>query len=164
MPAAVKPPAREIIGWELIRSCKLPDEIVSENEYTGGYGPFSKASRRHWRDTKTWGFLLRSMDGLGFVIPHDNEKRRVDIIRVMHAGQRQWDTENTYGGTVKSVNDALVDLGWLKDDNPFWRELSLIQMRWSDLSPKLLAEYERKRFSTVISILRPVYQPEVWPR
>jgi hypothetical protein len=162
MPAAalkrVKPDPREIIGWELLRTCSLPDEMLSLNEYTHGFGPHSSCPR-HWRDRETWWRLLRCTEGLGIPILHENRKRKVEIVRVMHAGQREWDSENVYGGSVKAVNDALKDLGWIKDDNPFWRELTLKQVRWSDLPPEALAAYQKRRISTVVSVFDPVYAP-----
>jgi hypothetical protein len=155
----VKPDKRPVVGWELVRSCRLPDEMRSLNEYTHGFGPHSR-SPRHWRDREVWWALLRCTEGLGIPEPHGDQKRKVDIIRIIHAGQREWDSENVYGGSVKAINDALKDLGWIKDDNPFWRELALLQIRWSDLGPKLVEEYRKKKFSTVISISKPVYAPE----
>jgi len=151
-----KAPEPEIIGWEVLKTCRLPEELKSLNEYTHGFGPHS-SSPRHWRDRQAWGMLLRATDGLGVPIHHGNEKRQVSIIRIIHAGQREWDTENMYGGTVKAICDALVDLEWLKDDNPFWRELNLMQLKYTVLNEKLMAIYKRQKFSTVVSVYRPVF-------
>jgi len=108
----------------LIRRCALPKMLRSLNTFTGGNW-YSR--NKHWRETPEWMKWLRSSQGLGIPVPHGNRKRRVLIVRMMISRQRYWDDENQYGGSVKPLNDALVRLGWLKDDCPEWRKLDLRQ-------------------------------------
>lgn len=109
----------------LIAHCALPKEVRSLNVFRG----------RHWassgttREKKEWLFWLRSTNGLGVPQEHGGRKRRVEIVRRMGPGQREYDAENLLGGSVKSLCDGLKTLKWLKDDSPKWRDLEVRQER-----------------------------------
>jgi len=116
-------------------------ELRSLNEFLGGRHWAS--GRKHWKDTKRiWIPLVRAE--LGIPIPHSEEgKRFVRIERWLGPRQRKWDDENRHGGSVKCVCDALVRLGWLRDDSPKWRELLVLQRHRSDLLPHEFAQWRR---------------------
>ena len=119
----------------LLRRCFLRNKLRSLNTFLGAHWA-SKKNPAHWREHREWLFILRSTEGLGFPLHHGEHKRRVRIWRVMTKAERPWDDENLYGGSVKALNDALVDLEWLKDDAPRWRELNLFQIRAFPDAPK----------------------------
>jgi hypothetical protein len=128
----------------------LTKPLRSLNTFNGGRHWASK--NKHWREAPEWELWLRSTEGLGFVIPHGNKKRRVVVTRVLHGRERLWDDENLYGGSVKPLNDALVRLGWLRDDTPQWRELELRQVKATELSGHPCAELLKKTARTIVEI------------
>jgi len=119
----------------LLALCYLKEKLLSINAFLGGAHWANKNQPRHWRHTKRiWMPLLRSDEGLGFPLPHNGKRRVVYVERWLGPGERKWDPKNFSGGSAKSVVDAMVRLGWLKDDNEQWAVIHEEQRRVLDLS------------------------------
>lgn len=114
----------------LLRQCVLPRDIVSPNVFLSQHR-FSKAKPTAQR--KEWFKWLRSETGLGLPIWHKGKKRAVHVVRVVSGAMRKMDKSNLYGG-VKPLEDALITLGWIKDDSEKWCELEVSQSAVLDLS------------------------------
>lgn len=138
---------RDIGLWR----CRMPQEILSLNKFVSGRHWASK--NKHWLHTRDiWMPLLRSDEGLGVPVPHGFKKRTVRIERWVRSGQRLFDDENMAGGSVKCICDALVRLGWLKDDSPQWRELELLQRKYADLSVEEAAAWSDFRIASAVEV------------
>jgi len=142
-------------GVSRLGKCIVEAPLYSLNKFTGGHWA-SKVNRKHWRDKKTiWLPLLRSSHpGLGVPVIHENKKRRVVIKRLMVKGERRFDKHNAESGSVKALVDALVTLGWLKDDWEKWLDLEVTQVPHAEI--KDLSSWERDAYAvggrTVVEI------------
>lgn len=47
-----------------------------------------------------------------------SERVNLTITRILAPGQRLWDADSVLRGNAKELIDALVELGWFKDDGP----------------------------------------------
>lgn len=140
-----------MIGGNGHYRCYLEEEVLSLNKFVGGVHWAS--AHKHWKHTKVvWVPLLRSSIGLGFPVPHNDRKRVVRIERWIGKGQRSFDDENMAGGSVKCINDALIELGWIKDDSPKWRTLELAQRKFTELDPSEQKLWEVRAVRTMIEV------------
>lgn len=130
----------EVLQGRLLAKCALPKAVLSENRFTGGHWA-SKSVKKHWRETKDWALLLRSIDGLGIVQVQERLRRKLVIKRLLCLRQRRFDTVNKYGGSAKSIQDALIKLGWLRDDAPKYCDLEI-----QELEPEEMTEWEYEAY------------------
>ena len=94
-----------------IRSITLPIEITNDNE--GRSKHWTKAANRKHNYAK----ILRIMGGK--VEPLETSCR-IEITRILGAGQRLWDADSIGRGSVKELIDSFVACRWLHDDGPKW--------------------------------------------
>jgi hypothetical protein len=70
-------------------------------------------------------------------VPRATAKRRVSLRITLPKGQRRWDGDALW----KSLLDALVHAGLLKDDNPKWCQIGGVEyLRGTTLSTAILLE------------------------
>ena len=141
----------EVLQGRLLAKCALPRAVLSENKFTGGHWA-STSVPKHWRETKDWALLLRSVDGLGFVKTQEQFRRRVVVKRLLCLRQRRFDEVNKYGGSVKSIQDALVKLGWLTDDAPKYCDLAVQELEPDEMEQWEYDAYDKRGALSVVEV------------
>lgn len=97
------------------------------------------ASRwRYAKDRDAWIWLIR-LARLKLKIPPAKRLRRMTLTRVYANGQRAIDVDNLSGG-MKSLVDAIVREGLVRNDNPTWLELHHDQEPGTTRSVRVLLE------------------------
>ena len=131
--------------------CFLPQELLSVNKFLPG--SHWSSNNKHWKQTRDlWVPLLRSSEGLGVPMEHGDRKRKVILERWLGKGQRYWDEMNFAGGSAKCVVDALVRLGWLKDDTRQWIDLVMRERKPNELTETELEWWDQRKIRTVIEV------------
>jgi hypothetical protein len=113
---------------KLIRRCAIPKDIYSYNRVSGGH--WSNKSKS-WKQTQEWATWLRSSEGLDIPEPQKEFRRRLVITRVVGPRMKEMEIAN-YPSGMKSVEDALVRLGWLIDDSRKYVDTEMRQVRLSE--------------------------------
>ena len=96
----------------------------------------NKSNNRHWSSKTRPGFqkgIWFSILGghLGLAKRHEGKKRMICFTRPYGGRVKQMDQDNFIGG-CKPVLDALVKLGWIKDDSPQFVECIYNQIKFPD--------------------------------
>jgi hypothetical protein len=113
---------------KLIRRCALPRDIFSYNRVSGGHWSNKTKS---WKQTQEWQLWLRSSEGLDIPEPQKEFRRRLVITRVVGPRMKEMEVANFPSG-MKSVEDAIVNLGWLIDDSRKYVDTEMRQIRLNE--------------------------------
>lgn len=107
----------------LLGRCAIPRDMVSYN----------RSQNQHWSNKlkssaqkKDWMMWLRSDEGLGIPENQTIYRRKLIITRIVSGPMKKFEKVNYYAG-AKPIEDAMVMLGWLKDDDEKHCELIVEQ-------------------------------------
>lgn len=106
--------------------CFSPRRLRSTNEFS------ERDWRGRYRERKDWEWELRALLGRPRLVAGPVLVR---VTRYLGPRERRFDPGNLEGGSVKQILDALVRLGWLRDDSPRWLELVIAQDGTRRLKP-----------------------------
>lgn len=112
----------------LVGRCAIPRDMVSYNRSQGQHWSNKLKSSGQKKDWMTW---LRSSEGLDVPDRQSIYRRKLVITRIVHGTMKKFEKVNYYAG-AKPIEDALVTLGWLKDDDEKHCELVVEQTLVAD--------------------------------
>ncbi len=113
------------------RTIRLPFELTNGNDGRGS---------KWFRSAKLLDKYESQLRRLGFVRTPLDFPVIVHVTRILGPGQRMWDSSSCGRGNWKEIEDALVAVGWFRDDGPKWiRETRFFQGPRED-KPAILVE------------------------
>jgi hypothetical protein len=109
----------------LLARCAVPRDMISYNKSQGQHWAHKTKSTQQ---KKEWAKWLRSTEGLDIPVLQGANKRMIRICRIVSGRMQLFEPVNLWAG-AKPIEDALVDLGWLEDDDAKHCELKVEQFK-----------------------------------
>jgi hypothetical protein len=94
-----------------------PFKLESLNAFTGMHWRLKNSHKKAWLQEIR---MAMAKAGIKRPAPLEAGTAKLRIVRVLGPHERLWDEENLSGGSAKQLVDALVTLGFLRDDAPKW--------------------------------------------